>query len=295
MCEKMREEADLKLLLLLYMKKIWVLAAGAVIGALIAGVIYFMCHVVYAPAREYEATSKLYLTFAAEDDGDAYQYYNGYTWNDLLKTELILDDIMDKLPGEDREQVKTEIFGDILSDIRVLTIVVTTHNPDRTQRICEAVENTLVEFADKQVEFDKIEVIDHGKTKLVVVEDETLRAVIIGTVLGLVISIFSLAIWIISKDAIYVPGDIRKRYPELIFVGAFDKAGNTVDIQKVSDIWENNRELLLKSCGKEAILTIPFGKTYKKQADEYIATGNIKGFEIIDVQPAFYKAYFGKP
>lgn len=294
MCENMREEADLKLILLIYIKKIWVLAVGAGLGALIAGLIYFLCHVVYAPAREYESTSKLYLTFAAEDDGDAYQYYNGYTWNDLLKTELILDDIMDKLPGEDREQVKTEIFGDILSDIRVLTIVVTTNNPERTEKICHSVEETLVEFASKQVEFDKIEVIDHGKAELVVVEDETVRAVWIGAVLGLILSAFILALWIISNDAVYVPGDIRRRFPELAFAGVFDKQGNKIEMQGVTALWDDNRDKIISGYGSDAILSIPFGKSYKKIADEYIASGDIKGFEIIKAQPSFIKAYFGK-
>jgi len=290
----MREDADLKLLLLIYLKKIWVLLAGLVLGALIGGVIYFFCHVVYAPAREYEATSKLYLTFAAEDDGDAYQYYNGYTWNDLLKTELILDDIMNKLPGEDREQVKKEISGDILSDIRVLTIVVRTHDADRTEKICRAVEDTLVEFGTKQIEFEKIEIIDHGKTEMVVIEDETIRALAIGAVLGLLVSLFALALWIISQDAIYVPGDIRKRYPELQFTGAFDTQGKEITVAQLESLWQDNREKILREYGKEAILTIPFGKTFGKAADEYISTGQIKGFEIVNAPINFYRIYFGK-
>ena len=87
--------ADLKLMSLLLIKRIRIVILGTVLGAAICGGIYFLCHVVYAPAREYEAVSKLYLTFAADDDGDAYQYYNGYTWNDLMGTEPILDYAME--------------------------------------------------------------------------------------------------------------------------------------------------------------------------------------------------------
>ena len=127
--EWMKEGIDVKLILLLYRKKVWISLLWALAGGLLAGGLYFIVHVLYAPAREYEAVSKLYLTFAADDDGDAYQYYNGYTWNDLMKTEPILDKVMEGLPeGTDREWVKDTIAADILSDIRLLTITVRTHD-----------------------------------------------------------------------------------------------------------------------------------------------------------------------
>ena len=85
--EWMQEGVDLKLTALLYRRKIGLSLICALAGALLGGGLYFLTHVVYGPGREYEAVSKLYLTFAEDDDGDAYQYYNGYTWNDLMGTE----------------------------------------------------------------------------------------------------------------------------------------------------------------------------------------------------------------
>ena len=124
----MREGIDLKLMALLYRKKIWISLVGMLVGAVFAGGLYFLMHVLYAPAREYEAVSKLYLTFAKDDDGDAYQYYNGYTWNDLMKTEPIMDKIMDTLLKETdyagdketlRRDVEAAVSADILSDIQI--------------------------------------------------------------------------------------------------------------------------------------------------------------------------------
>ena len=65
----MREGIDLKLMALLYRKKIWISLVGMLVGAVFAGGLYFLMHVLYAPAREYEAVSKLYLTFAKMTTG----------------------------------------------------------------------------------------------------------------------------------------------------------------------------------------------------------------------------------
>ncbi len=60
--EWMKEGLDLKLPVLLYRRKIWISLAGALAGGLLAGGLYMILHVLYAPAREYEAESKVYLT-----------------------------------------------------------------------------------------------------------------------------------------------------------------------------------------------------------------------------------------
>ncbi len=207
--------ADLKLMSLLLIKRIWIVIVGTALGAAVCGGIYFLCHVVYAPAREYEAVSKLYLTFAADDDGDAYQYYNGYTWNDLMGTEPILDYAMEQLTDVSdltREDVREAVTADILSDIRVLTVTVRTKDQALTDRIIRAEEASLLHFAETMVEFDKIEVIDHGVSALVVVESQTKRAVLLGAALGLFLTLFGMWIYMILDDAVYVPAQVEERF-----------------------------------------------------------------------------------
>ena len=165
--EWMREGLDIKLTALLYRRKIWIAIVCALAGAVLGGGLYFVIHVVYAPAREYQGISKLYLTFDEDDDGDAYQYYNGYTWNDLMGTEPILDKIMEGVPaGMTREAVRDSITADILSDIRLLTVTVTTHDQSETDSILRAAEEALVRFGKEMIEFEKIEVIEHGHSAL---------------------------------------------------------------------------------------------------------------------------------
>ena len=332
--EWMKEGIDLKLTALLYRKKLWISIVCALAGAIFAGGLYFLVHVVYAPAREYEAVSKLYLTFAPEDDGDAHQYYNGYTWNDLMGTEPILDKIMEELGGAypSREDVKTKITADILSDIRLLTVTVTTNDPAETEDIIRASENALVRFGEEMVEFDKIEVIEHGQASLVVVENETVRAVIAGLVIGFLLSLLGLAFACIVDDSVYVPSDFEKRYGYPVLGVTF--AGNetlgkaeleehlqAVKMKKACVITvdtaafpENFSEMAKEAAFKEKeaaskecevsgqenagiILEIPYGKGNGKIVERCVAEVAFRGCEILGAvitgaDEGLYRLYF---
>lgn len=309
--------ADLKLMSLLLIKRIRIVILGTVLGAAICGGIYFLCHVVYAPAREYEAVSKLYLTFAADDDGDAYQYYNGYTWNDLMGTEPILDYAMEQLTdvsGLARDDVRKAVTADILSDIRVLTVTVCTHDQALTERIIRAEEASLLHFAETMVEFDKIEVIDHGVSALVVVESQTKRAVLLGGALGLFLTLLGMWIYMILDDAIYVPSQFEERFgcPALGVQLRRDKewrrqeleanvsyrAGKNpvyLDVNPTEAEVLTDYDALRNSSG--VILRIPYGKkvgalTGNLIRDLKIQECKLAGAVITDCDDRLYHAYY---
>lgn len=313
--EWMKEGIDVKLTLLLYRKKVWISLLWALAGGLLAGGLYFIVHVLYAPAREYEAVSKLYLTFAADDDGEAYQYYNGYTWNDLMKTEPILDKVMEGLPeGTDREWIKDTIAADILSDIRLLTITVRTHDGAEAGRIIRAAEDALVRFGQEMVEFEKIEVIEHGQAALVVVENETFRAVAAGLVVGFLLSLAALALGRVLDDSLYVPSDFEKRYPYPVLGAVF--AGERMEedsrlqehVEMVSGetagilyVDTGRQDVRIPPEGRAAdmglILQIPCGSGNGKLLERWVREAETCGCRILgavftEADKSLYRLYF---
>lgn len=313
--EWMKEGLDLKLTVLLYRRKVWISLLCALIGAGVAGGLYFLIHVMYAPAREYEAVSKLYLTFGADDDGDAYQYYNGYTWNDLMQTEPILDKIMESLSAElEREQVKEMITADILSDIRLLTVSVRSHSPQVTEAVIRAAEDALMRFGQEMTEFEKIEVIEHGKAALAVVEDETVRALLCGAVIGFLLSLFGLALFCILDDSVYVPSDFEKRYgyPVLGVTFAGDQTlGREALEAHVARVSTGREQILYAQTGEKKvclpagceedgsglILHIPYGRGNGKLLERWIREAEFMDCEILgavitQADPHLYRLYF---
>ncbi|MCM1264390.1 MAG: hypothetical protein NC313_16890 [Butyrivibrio sp.] len=213
------EGMDCKKLLLLFLGKIWVVVLAAVLGAAFAGGIYLFHNVALSGNREYQATSKLYLYFAHDETGDAYQAYNGYTWNDLMSTDKILNVTMSYLPDTyTREEVAAATEASILSDIRLLTIDITTPAPRKTSEILEATNKALVEVGEREKEFTGIEVISVSEAKPVIADSRLLQAVLLGTVGMAILALIAMALAYVLDDRIYVPGDL-KCVTNLPFIG----------------------------------------------------------------------------
>ncbi len=204
------EGMDIKKLLIFLLRRFYIVALAAAAGALIGGGLYILHNVALAGNREYQAQSKAYLDFAPDETGEAYQYYNGYTWNDLMSTDLILDRTMSYLPdGYSEEEVVSATLAEIISDVRLLTVTITTPDMERTAQILEATDKALVELGEKEKEFTGIEIIKETEPKLLVADDRLLQAVLVGTVLALAFALIGMALFYVLDDRIYVPMDLR--------------------------------------------------------------------------------------
>lgn len=208
-----KQGMDLKRMLLRMQGKIWLLLMGVVLGAVIGGVSYQIARAMRMPIA-YEAVSKLYISFGVDESGEVYQYYNGYTWNELLDTDPIVQKIEEFLPGDySREEVIEATRAEILSDIRLLTVTVQESDEKTVREIQSAVEQGLVEYARESEELQRIDVIRSMEPSRVYWDDKTVTACVVGAIILAVIGAFVLAIMYVMDDAVYVQGDIEKRYP----------------------------------------------------------------------------------
>ena len=210
---------DMKKLVLCFMRKCWLVLVAALVGAVAGGLVYTTVSVVPESEREFRAVSKLYLDFAADETGEVYQAYNGYTWNDLMKTDPILDRTMANLAEPcDREEVAEATQAEILSDLRLLTITITTHDIKKTDVILAATDAALEEYGEAAKEFIQIETIETTPAKLVVADSRLVQAVILGMVIALVVMLLAMLLYYVTDDRIFVAGDIRP-VTELPFLG----------------------------------------------------------------------------
>ena len=84
------ETLNLRSFYLRFLKKIWILPIAALIGAILAGGIYYLVTVTFGPERRYEAQARFHLTYS----DDAYirnaegervlDWYNGATWTNFI-------------------------------------------------------------------------------------------------------------------------------------------------------------------------------------------------------------------
>ena len=213
---KMNEEylnkgMDLKRLALYLQKKIWLAFMLAILGAVCGGIIYQVVRAMKMPV-EYASVSKLYISFGNDENGDVYQHYNGYTWNDLIDADPILDIVMSNLPGYEREQVRNATTAEILSDIRLLTITVRGESEKFVREICGAMESGLREYAKVSEELSQIAVIRSGVPERIYWDERTTQACVTGALILGILGLLVIGFSYVLDESVYVQEDLEKKY-----------------------------------------------------------------------------------
>lgn len=241
---------DMKKLLLCFIGKIWTVCLAGIVGAVFAGAVYTMLYVVPESEWEFRSISKVYLDFATDETGEVYQAYNGYTWNDLIATDPILDVTMAYLPGDyTREEVVAATKAEILSDLRLLTITVNSHEQERCDAIMRATEQSLIELGDTAKEFANIEVIQNMDALQVSADEKTVQAGLIGLVMAVVLTLLGMMFYYVLDDRIVIASDL-KQVTEVPFVG-YSGAG-----ERLGGEYEDNLTYLKEQTGALSVLTI---------------------------------------
>ena len=218
----MHDVTDYKSMILRARKKLLYLPLGLLLGALIGFCLY--TGFVKAAHREmYRQVSKLYIDFAVNGRGDEADYFNAATWTDLLTAHPLLWDEIEaqlseqylpaELDGSYMDYVKKSVRAEILSDVRLMTLTVTTPSPEKTEVLSRAVCDALVSFGEKAKEFDRIEYLsDAGGAQRVLINDRSRNAALLGGFLGLLITAAALHLSLLLDDAVYVPEEAEQRF-----------------------------------------------------------------------------------
>lgn len=202
---------DLKKYMLCLLERLPLLLCAVAGGALLGFIVYTIVRTVPESEREYQAFAKVQLDFAADKTGEVYQAYNGYTWNDLMAADPIMNLILENLSADySREEVEAALRAEILSDIRILTVTVTTNSAVRTDEILHAAVQALEHYGGQAKEFLEIYAIQVTQAKLVVADSRMAQAVLVGSLLGLLLSLFGISFYYVMDDRILVAGDVRK-------------------------------------------------------------------------------------
>lgn len=316
--ENYKEEGmDLKKYMICLWRRLPFVIAAGVAAALLFGILYTLSRTIPEGEREYQAFAKVYLDFAADETGEVYQAYNGYTWNDLMAADPLMDLTLSYLSGDyTREEVQASIRAEILSDIRLLTVTVTTNREERTEAILHAAVQALTAYGKQAKEFIEIGAIQETEAKLLVADSRLLQAVLLGLFLGLFLALLGLALRGIFEARIMVVGDLKK-VTDVSFLGYADGPGNLRGDyeknlaylrEKAGDVTvceasfeqpfaEEDFENLRKASG--VVLCVPFGKAnaaWVAYVIDQLAAQDcvLMAVAIWDCDAGFLRKYYGK-
>lgn len=315
---------DMKKWILMLLHRFWMVLAAAATGAVLGGIIYTVVHTVPESEREYRAVSKVYLDFATDESGQVYQEYNGYTWNDLMVTDPILDLTMSYL-SEDytKEEVMEATEATILSDLRLLTVTITTNHADRTDAILAATDQALEEYGSTAKEFIQIQVIQTTQASLVVADSRLVQAVVLGLVIAVAVVLMGMLLYYVLDDRILVASDV-KQVTDVPFIGyTFTDITEDVAVSRLQSDYDRMMAYLRRKHGEipeisvnrmdeiatgqsdqagnvdGVVLVVPYGKVHgtflSYLIDQYrVRECKIVGVAIADADAKFISRYYGR-
>ncbi len=211
----LKEPFDFKLFAYKMLGKWYQFAMCAIVGAVLFGGSYYLWKVTYAPAKEFKASSVYYIEYALDPKLDEpYSYFNDYTLNSWLTTDIFTSQVMPKLGKElTAEQLDKYVELTLDSDVRVMKLTVVTPDAELAMDILKAYDEAFVTFAESQREVNAVRLQDMSKAAVQIKADiRTQRAFVLGAVLGLFAGAMYIVLQYLLDDGIYLPQILAKRH-----------------------------------------------------------------------------------
>lgn len=212
-CRYENEPADLKLLLIYVLKRIRFVIYFMLFGALVFASVYYLKTYVLVEEREYVATGELYLVYA-DDVRMENIYINDYTWQNLVQTDKAIDyalEYIDSTVSED--YLKEVVTAGLVSDVRFVTLKVTTNDPDLSVEIAQAFQGAIIELGEEMVDIESVTVFTEADSaEEITGDDRTLRMACTGAVIGTLLSLFGIIMQYVFDDSVYIISQFERRF-----------------------------------------------------------------------------------
>ena len=318
----MKQGLDLKRLVLVLGKKLWLLLLGVIIGAFLGGIIYKVVTNITNGEPEYRASADYYISFL----GDGVDYYNAYTWDGILRDDPIVDYALALLPEEiTKDMVKAAVSGEMLGDYRILTVHVNAPTKDMADTIAKAYEESLWHFGQEMDLLDKVELWSQEEAVPFEKNNKTGNAAFLGALISLLLVMFELLFYYVLEDAVYVERDAKERFGLPVY-GLLTRGNDELQKQMFEDNLEfifgkEPKDNLKDNLGetkekiwngeviptaedykylrtvKSVLISVPWGRDNCRQIErvlEQLRIQDIKveGIVITDADDKFVKAYY---
>ena len=323
----MEQGIDLKRFVLVLGRKLWLLLAGILVGAIVGGVSYKVITTITNGEPEYQASADYYITFNFDEFNYGADYYNAYTWDGILRDDPIVDYALTLLPEEiTKDMVKAAVTGEMLGDYRILTVHVRCESKEKADLIAAAYKESLWNFGQEIELLTSVELWSQEEAVLFEKNTKGLNAAFLGALILFLVTLFGLLLYYLLEDAVYVEKDGRQRFglpvyglltkgkdslqqqmyeENLSFV--FGKNGEQDAVnQKKKDslfqIWNGEQIPNAEDCkrlrkAKNLLVNIPWGRNNGRQVErvlnQLLLQGcEVKGFVITEAEDWFIKAYY---
>ena len=212
-------EIDLRELFLRILSNIWNVLIATVIGALMA---YLLSKL--AMTEKFDSTTKIYVL--NQQDGATLTYSDLQTGSQLTKdyaelvlsrtvtsqviAQLDLQNKYDDMKNITPDRLAGMISVNIQNDTRIISITVTDTSPTRAQDIANAVRVAASEHIYDVMDIEAVNVVDYANLAEAPKSPNSVKNMIIGGILGFIISVGIIVVIYMLDDTIKTPDDVEK-------------------------------------------------------------------------------------
>lgn len=214
-----KEPFDLRLTVLRMVSCWRLIIVCTLAGTLALGGLYCVKNLLLRGEPQYRAESTYRVDYAVEDAEVSSAAINAYTWNTYVHTGEFLDSVRSRLEDSELARLGNDELGEVIqgnleSDWRVPSTVVTTESPEKSVAIARAVEAAMtLDFPGGISEIETIRVIDAAEEAREVVPDvRVARAFVLAAVLSFFFTLVILLLKETGDDSIWLPATVSRRY-----------------------------------------------------------------------------------
>lgn len=278
----MTDKIDLKLFTLQLFRKWYLVIIGTILGAMIIGIPYVLVNVTFADPPKFRTTIIAHQTFESPD-----YYVNDYSWDELVRSDFFIEKTRENLTsGFSEEDIAACFSAGFESDIYLPHIFVTTETSEASKALAEACLPAVLAVKDEVSQMTEISILDVSAPEAVYPDVRVKRAVILGAVVGLLISLFLMFLYFILDDSVYVPLLFSEKYG--IPMEIWDGESKGIEIKRDFPIYE---------ASEDAVLLIHAGLHNGKLVDKVISEiefngGNVSKAYLVNPLNWIIKGYF---
>ena len=311
---------DLKRLALCFRKKLWIAAAAALCGALLAGAVYLVVRRLSMGEPQYRAQALFAIRYDIQEEDETLKAfineYNAYTWGDVMRSDKVVPAVLEAVPEMSREEAEACLDTSIASDPEFLNVGFTTGSAALSERVRDAYVRAMAAFGETMRDrgLTAIEAWKLTPAQPVSVPNRVLYAMELGAVLGLLAGGLFLTGRCVLDDSVLLAEDIRRYYPYPVLgyrtedPGAFWNAqlyANLARIAEKGDFAEVSLEEIMTPGADfdglravPAALRVPWGTPCLRRLGPALETLGIQevkvcGFIVTGADSRFLDRYYG--
>lgn len=239
----LQEKFDNRRFLLLNINKIWQIVVGAVAGACLFAFLCYLKTDILQGKPLYRAQTLYGITFDREQVDNIHDYYNDYTWNEILDSDQIAGRAAGKLGDLSKEEIAAATTIPTMSDIRFIWVYVDMESKEQADRVMAALGEALQEFALATDGFTEIAVWDVKETEQIREVSLIGRMTVGGAVIGALAACFIICFTNAMDDSVYTEQDVKERLG-VPSAGVIMKSGKQQPEFFEKELTENLKKLL---------------------------------------------------